>query len=51
MSDEALELAEQHGGIWAEHPDFPVEDWQHEVANDETRQSYWDWVLKQAGDS
>ncbi|WP_294131763.1 hypothetical protein [Sphingobium sp.] len=29
---------------WAEHPDHPVADWQAEVANDDTRLGYWDWV-------
>lgn len=47
MTEEAEALAEDHGGVWGEHPDYPVEDWQYEVANDETRQSYWDWVIAQ----
>ncbi len=34
-------LQEQHGGEWGEHPDFPVEDWQQEVAADDTRKGYW----------
>jgi len=29
---------------WATAPDFPVDDWKYEVANDETRRAYWDWV-------
>lgn len=33
--------AESH---WDEHPDHPVEDWKSEVANDDTRQSYKEWV-------
>ncbi len=37
-------LQEQCGGEWGEHPDFPVEDWQQEVAADDTRKSYWEWV-------
>jgi len=35
---------EQHGGTWGEHPDYPVSDWQYEVANGDTRLGYWDWV-------
>ncbi len=30
-------LQEQYGGEWGDHPDFPVEDWQQEVAADDTR--------------
>ena len=32
------------GGIWGVHPDFPVSDWRYEVANDDTRLGYWEWV-------
>mgnify|MGYP003394773457 CR=1 FL=1 len=31
-------------GPWGEHPEYPVEDWKSEVANDETRLGYWPWV-------
>ena len=31
-------------GVWGEHPHHPVEDWQYEVANNDTRLGYWDWV-------
>ena len=24
--------------------DFPISDWQYEVANGETRLGYWEWV-------
>ena len=34
-------LQEQYGGEWGDHPDFPVEDWQQEVAADDTRKGYW----------
>lgn len=30
--------------VWAAEEDYPVADWQHEVANDDTRLGYWDWV-------
>lgn len=30
--------------FWGEDPDHPVADWQYEVANDDTRLGYWDWV-------
>lgn len=29
---------------WAEHPTYPLEDWRYEVANDDTRQGYRDWL-------
>lgn len=31
-------------GHWGEHPDHPVADWRYEVANDDTRSGYWEWV-------
>lgn len=30
--------------IWAEHPDYPLRDWQYLVQNNETRAAYWDYV-------
>lgn len=44
MTQSAEQLREQHGGVWGHHPDYPVSDWQYLVANDDTRQGYWDWV-------
>lgn len=32
------------GYMWGEHPLYPVQDWQHEVSNDDTRRGYWTWV-------
>jgi hypothetical protein len=29
---------------WDDHPDHPVEEWQYEVADGDTRQSYIQWV-------
>ena len=31
------------GGYWDSSDDFPVEDWQYEVANGDTRQGYHEW--------
>jgi len=31
-------------GVWNEHPEYPREDWQYEVANNDTVAGYWDWV-------
>lgn len=45
MSPEALDLARKHGGVWAEHPVFTSDDWRHDIAEQNTRRSYWDWVL------
>lgn len=39
-------LAERYG-YWQDHPKYPVEDWRFEVANGDSRQSYWDWVAAQ----
>lgn len=32
---------------WDDDEDYPVEDWVHEVSDDNTRQSYRQWVLSQ----
>ena len=32
---------------WEPDPDYPVEDWQHEVAANDTRLGYLDWVEHQ----
>ncbi len=29
---------------WGEDKVFPVQDWQYEVANNDTRLGYWEWV-------
>ncbi len=34
-------------GVWGSDPDYPVADWQYEVANDDTRLGYWEWVEAQ----
>lgn len=38
---------QQEYGVWGEHPDYPVKDWQYEVGNDETRAGYWEWVASE----
>ena len=37
-------LASHNGGYWGNHPDHPTHDWRQEVANNETRLGYWEWV-------
>lgn len=29
---------------WEENADYPIADWKYEVANDDTRLGYWDWI-------
>ena len=36
-----------NSSIWEEDPDHPVNDWQHQVANDDTRLGYWSWAAVQ----
>lgn len=47
-TDERSSSADQSGArpvdYWGEDPSYPVEDWQHEVANGNTRRGYWEWV-------
>ena len=45
LSEEAHKLREESGGFWRSHPDYPVTDWQYEVANNDTRLGYWEWVV------
>lgn len=33
--------------VWDVHPDHPLEDWIYEVANNDTRSGYVDWVNAQ----
>lgn len=40
---DADELQRKYGS-WGSHPEHPVSDWQYEVANDETRLGYWEWL-------
>lgn len=35
---------------WAENETYTVADWQHEVANGDTRRGYWEWVQAQIED-
>ena len=36
--------AQREDQPWTEYAAYPVQDWQHEVLNDNTRLGYWDWV-------
>lgn len=47
FADDAEALADACGGFWSEHPDHPIEGWQLEVAEGDTRLGYWDWVASQ----
>jgi hypothetical protein len=51
--DELLDITEDDpdkwnpDSHWDEHADYPRKDWQYEVSNDDTCQSYIDWVNSQ----
>tara|TARA_R110001583_G_scaffold191644_2_gene357266 strand:- start:3781 stop:3939 length:159 start_codon:yes stop_codon:yes gene_type:complete len=46
MLDNALQrFQDEHGGYCGQHPDYPLADWQSEVANADTRDSYWFWAF------
>jgi len=32
-------------GYWKSHPQHPMADWKAEIANNETRCGYWEWVF------
>ncbi len=38
-------------GYWKGAPEFPLEDWQYEVANNDTRRGYWEWITSQLDDA
>ena len=38
------------GGYWDDVSDLPVEDWQYEVANGDTRLGYHDWLTRKRED-
>lgn len=38
------ELFSGDHGYWSEHQDYPAADWQYEVANGDTRESYREWL-------
>jgi hypothetical protein len=29
------------------HPHYPLADWKYEVANNDTKRGYWEWVANQ----
>lgn len=39
------EVFGDNADFWGQDPDYPLEDWQSEVADDNTRLGYWDWVV------
>lgn len=45
MTDKAWKLAQKHGGSWGEHPDVLRSYWKHEIINDKTQLTYWDYVI------
>ena len=45
--DQLREKYETSDGGRGQHATYPLEDWQHEVGNDETRLGYWEWVSHQ----
>ena len=40
----ALDMAERFGGFWGEHPQHEVGAWAEEIASEDTRLGYWEWV-------
>jgi len=44
MTEQAERIANENGGVWGEHTEYTLDDWKYEVANDDTRLGYWEWV-------
>jgi hypothetical protein len=38
-------MAKSQLGHWENHPNYPLDDWKAEVANDDTRLGYHEWVM------
>lgn len=50
LAGAASDLRETYGGHWGKHPEYPLEQWQDEVRNNDTRLGYWEWIANsQAG--
>ena len=41
---EGKKRQESDRDVWKEDPEYPYEDWIHEVMNESTLRGYWDWV-------
>lgn len=46
MNDKAWKLCQDYGGIWGEHPQLKVHNWQLAIEFNQTRDSYWNWVVE-----
>jgi len=46
MNDKAWKLAQDYGGIWGEHPELKIKNWQLDIEFGRTRDSYWNWVIE-----
>lgn len=42
-----MKTMKEKPSIWDADPEYPVADWQFEVANDDTRLGYREWVENQ----
>lgn len=52
MSTRLGDYIERYGGYWAgEVPGYPVEDWEYEVQNGDTRLGYWEWARAMSGET
>lgn len=49
MEDDVEILINKYG-YWGEHPDHDVDSWKYEIANNDTRLGYLDWVDTQESD-
>ena len=42
------DLISEFGGYWGVgHPEYALDNWRCEVANNDTRKGYWSWVYTQ----
>jgi hypothetical protein len=42
-----LRLLRGNYDYWGEHEDYTLAAWRYEVANNDTREGYWEWVAGQ----
>lgn len=44
MEREKAELIIKYG-YWSSYPEYTLDCWRYEVMNNDTRKSYWEWVI------
>ena len=46
IDKDVQQIKSKYGGHWGEHPLFPLSRWRKEVAENNLRIGYWEWVIQ-----